>query len=274
MTPDEARTRTALAYNAAADAYDDEVNAYWDRFGRRTVDRLQLRPGDRVLDVCCGAGASAIPAAEAVAPDGRVLGIDLAENLLVRARAKARHRRLTNIEFRTGDMLESGLDSARFDAVVCVFGVFFVPDMPAAVGELWRLVRPGGRLAITTWGPRLFEPASGCFWRAVQAVRPDLFKAFNPWDRLTEPPLVRELFRDVEPSTLDVVAETGTHPLRSPDDFWMIVLGSGYRGTIEQLDEPGRSSVRARTLADLASAATDRIETNVVYAVATKAGVA
>jgi ubiquinone/menaquinone biosynthesis C-methylase UbiE len=77
---------------------------------------------------------------------------------------------------------------SKFHAVVCVFGIFFVPDMPAAVRELWRVVRPGGRLAITTWGPNFFEPATTAFWNAVREVRPDLYKGFNPWDRISDPP--------------------------------------------------------------------------------------
>jgi len=103
---DEAQVKAAATYNAAADAYDDPANAFWDRFGRRTVERLRLAPGARVLDACCGSGASAIPAAERAGPDGRVLGIDLAQNLLALARAKAAARGLRNIEFRTGDMLD------------------------------------------------------------------------------------------------------------------------------------------------------------------------
>jgi len=78
VTPADAATRAATTYNATADVYDHPVNSFWDRFGRRTVDRLELRPGARVLDVCCGSGASAIPAAEAAGPAGSVLGVDLA----------------------------------------------------------------------------------------------------------------------------------------------------------------------------------------------------
>ena len=70
-TPTDAKARAAATYNAASDHYDDFANAYWDRYGRRTVDRLALRPGMRVLDVCCGSGASALPAAEAVGPEDR-----------------------------------------------------------------------------------------------------------------------------------------------------------------------------------------------------------
>jgi len=167
-TPTDAKARAAATYNAASDHYDDPANAYWDRYGRRTVDRLVLRPGMRVLDVCCGSGASALPAAEAVGPDGEVLGVDLAEKLLALARAKAQQRGLTNIEFRTGDMLDLGLSEAGFDAVVCVFGIFFVPDIPAAVRELWRFVAPdapsasppGARASSNPWAPPSGMPSA------------------------------------------------------------------------------------------------------------------
>src|SRR5215470_8786517 len=98
MAPD-AQARAATTYNAAADRYDDPANTFWARFGRRTIERLQLRPGQRVLDVCCGAGASAIPAAEAVGAEGRVLGVDLAENLIALARRKAESLGLAHASF-------------------------------------------------------------------------------------------------------------------------------------------------------------------------------
>lgn len=75
-TGDDATVMAAAAYNAAADFYDDYANSFWDRFGRRTIERLRLPFGARILDVCCGSGASAIPAAEKVGPQGFVLGID------------------------------------------------------------------------------------------------------------------------------------------------------------------------------------------------------
>src|SRR5690349_16584405 len=161
MIKGEAQNRAATTYNAASDTYDSPANTFWAKFGRRTVERLNLKPGERVLDVCSGSGASAIPAAEAVGPKGSVTGVDLSEKLMELARGKAKAEGLRNIEFKSGDMLELPFADAQFDAVVCVFGVFFVPDMPVAVRSLWRVVRPGGRLAITTWGPRFFEPATG-----------------------------------------------------------------------------------------------------------------
>jgi len=269
-TPGEAKANAAATYNSAADFYDDPANSFWDRFGRTTIERLRPHLGARILDVCCGSGASAIPAAEKVGPKGFILGIDLAENLLERARMKARDRGLQNVEFRVGDMLDLRLPKSEFDAVVCVFGIFFVPDMSAAVRALWHVVRPGGKLAITTWGPRFFEPASTAFWNAIREVRPDLYKGFNPWDRICDPPSVRALLSEAGVEQAIAVAEAGAHPIPSPDAWWAAVLGSGYRGTLEQLDANAREQVRTANLNYIIHSGIRSVEANVVYAVATK----
>jgi SAM-dependent methyltransferase len=205
-----------------------------------------------------------------VGSEGFVLGIDLAEKLLERARTKAAALALRNIEFRVGDMLDLRLPDAHFDAAVCVFGIFFVPDMAAAVRELWRMVRPGGKLAITTWGPRFFEPATTAFWNSVRDVRPDLHKGFNPWDRISDPSAVHAMLSEGGVAVAEVVAEAGTHPIRSPESWWAAVLGSGYRGTFDQLDASAREYVRAKNLAYIRDSGIRSVEANVVYAVATR----
>jgi ubiquinone/menaquinone biosynthesis C-methylase UbiE len=147
----QAKAKAAATYNAAADHFDDEPLGFWERIGRRTIERLALSTGANVLDVGCGTGASALPAAEAVGPNGFVSGVDLSARLLDRARGKAIARDCSNIEFRLADMTSLGYPDGHFDAVVSVFAIFFVPDMEGLVRELWRMVRPGGKLAVTTW---------------------------------------------------------------------------------------------------------------------------
>ena len=145
--------------------------------------------------------------------DGVVIGVDLADPPLARARAKATAQGLTNVEFRRADVEHTGFAAETFDAVVCVFGIFFLPDMAAGVRELWRLVRPGGRLAVTIWGPRLFEPGTGVFWDAVEAERPDLVRGYQPWTRMTSPEELARLLAAGGAHDPTVEAESGVQPL-------------------------------------------------------------
>ena len=269
MTSD-AQAKAAATYSAAADFYDDPANTFWERFGRRTIERLQLRLGDRVLDVCCGSGASALPAAQLVGPEGSVIGVDLSEPLLQLARAKARDRGLQNTQFEVGDMLSLNQPEAHFDAVVCVFGIFFVPDMAAALHELWQRVRAGGKLAITTWGPNFFEPVTTIFWNAIRDVKPELYKGFNPWDRICDPESLLALFNEAGIEDVDVVAESAEHPIPSPEAWWSAVLGSGYRGTVDQLTLEQREHVRTVNTDYIRQNGVRSVEANVVYAIARK----
>ena len=77
-----ANAKAAMAYNAAADHFDHPVSSFWHRFGRRTIERLDLKAGERVLDVCSGSGGSALPAADRVGAEGYVVAADLAERLM------------------------------------------------------------------------------------------------------------------------------------------------------------------------------------------------
>lgn len=266
-----AKLKAEKTYNTAADYFDAGPLAFWERYGRRSIERLKLARGAAVLDVCSGTGASALPAAQAVGPGGRVIAVDLAEELLKLGRAKAAAAKLRSLEFRRGDMTALGFADGSFDAVVCVFGIFFVPDMEAQVAELWRMVRPGGQLAITTWGPGIFSPAYEIWLDTVRRVRPDLHSAFNPWDRITTPQAVRKLFADAGVAEVEVVPETGEQPLRGPDDFWTIALGSGLRWTIEQMGADIAGRVRQEIVSALAARRVDHVATNVIYAVARRA---
>jgi ubiquinone/menaquinone biosynthesis C-methylase UbiE len=266
---EDAKKKAVATYNAAADFFDHPTNTFWERYGRNTIERLQLSRGARVLDVCCGSGASALPAAEAVGPGGLVIGVDLAEKLLQLARAKATQRGLTNVEFQTGDLTNLRFADGAFDAVVCVFGIFFVPDMESALRELRRVLRPGGRMAITTWGPRLFEPLNTPFWNSVRSVRPDLYKGFNPWDRICEPEALRSLLASAGLQDIQIVAETDTQPVNSFEEWWAIILGSGYRGTVDQLSTAERERVESQNSDFMRAEQIRSVEASVLYAVGT-----
>jgi SAM-dependent methyltransferase len=116
------------------------------------IARLALKPGVRVLDVACGSGNLAIPAARAGAV---VTGVDIAPNLLEQACARAASEGLT-IQFDEGDAESLPYDDAAFDAVVSMFGAMFAPRPELVAAELVRVCRPGGRIAMANWTPEGF----------------------------------------------------------------------------------------------------------------------
>jgi len=265
---DAAAERALRAYDAAADAYDDPANGFWESTGRRTVKRLGLHRRARVLDLPCGSGASALAAADAVGEEGAVVAVDISSALLTLARAKAQAAGHRHVDFLQADMRSTGFADGSFDAVVCVFGIFFVPDREGLVRELWRLVAPGGVLAITTWGPDVLEPGASAFWASVERERPDLVRGFNPWDDLTSVEQLVQLYSraGIESCTAELI--DARQPLARPDDWWRVVLGTGFRGTVEELDEAARERVRAANLAALGGV--DSIRVGAVYGAATK----
>lgn len=112
------------------------------------------RAGESVLDIGCGAGASALELARAVGPEGRVEGLDLAAPLLEVARDRAEHAGVGNLCFTLGDAQTHGFAPESADLIASRFGVMFFEDTAAAFANLARALRPGGRMALAAWaGP-------------------------------------------------------------------------------------------------------------------------
>jgi ubiquinone/menaquinone biosynthesis C-methylase UbiE len=271
---DETAKQSRAVFDAAAEHFDDEELSYLVLLGRRSAEHARLRPGEHVLDVACGSGSSALPAAEQVGPNGRVLGVDVSERLLALARAKAERARLDNVEFRLGDMRDLELPAASFDAVLLVFGVFFVPDMEALTRELWSLVKPGGRLVITVWARGLMEPAYSAFFEAVGAEQRDFVPPEPRWLRVADPAEFRAVLLGggIPDEAIEIVGERGMHELPHPDEFWTIVLGSGMRGSLDPLPPDARERVRHRVLEFIEAKGIRRLPIDAYYGRATKPG--
>jgi SAM-dependent methyltransferase len=120
--------------------------------------RAAVGPGERVLEIGCGTGAATVPLAEAAGPEGEVVGIDISEPMLERARRNIAERRLGNVSFVLADAQTHRFPPARFDLIVSRFGVMFFADPFAAFANLIGAARPGGRLCFVCWTPLADNP--------------------------------------------------------------------------------------------------------------------
>ena len=152
-------------WDAAADAYHRGWVPLLERLTRECVLRAGLSPGARVLDVATGIGTGAYCAAEVVGPSGSVVGQDISEQMIARARAGA----VTvgagagaPIVFERRDMEDTGAASGAFDVVTAAFGLMYAANRAAAFAELARVLAPGGRVSACVWGRR-----GACGWAEV-----------------------------------------------------------------------------------------------------------
>jgi hypothetical protein len=105
---------------------------------------------------------------------------------------------------------------------------------------------------------------------SIKNVRPDLYKGFNPWDRINDPAGLRKILDQAGVAAPKIIAENRLHPIHSAEDWWAIVLGSGYRGTIEHLTLPQREKIKEANLAFIRDKKISAVETNALYALAAK----
>jgi SAM-dependent methyltransferase len=114
----------------------------------------RLSTGESVLDLACGTGVVAIAAAQAVGPTGTVVGVDIADAMVAAAEARALGLGLAQAHFARMDAEQLTLPDAHFDAALCALGLMYIPDPTAALRELNRVLRPGGRAVLAVWGER------------------------------------------------------------------------------------------------------------------------
>ena len=152
----------------SAEFYERYVRLIMEPWVRCLVDVAALRPAEHVLDVACGTGFVARLAADYVGADGRVVGVDLNARMIEAARVASAAETGNTIEWRTGDAGALPFENGVFDVVVCQQGVQFFPDRAQGLREMRRVLRPGGRLALTVWSAITDTPYSAALADAFE----------------------------------------------------------------------------------------------------------
>jgi 2-polyprenyl-3-methyl-5-hydroxy-6-metoxy-1,4-benzoquinol methylase len=264
----DAVPRTGEVIDAAAQEHASSL--LWDPLGEAYVELVAPAPGDRVLDACCGAGASAIPAARAVGASGTVDAVDLDAALTGLGRRRAAGERLDQARFHVADVTAWSAPQP-YDVLLCGYGVFFLPDMDVSARALAERLRPGGRFSVATWAEGAMEAIGSRLLRSVRAERP--IESSEPPPRQasrrinTEAALggwARSLhLRDVRTHRID------RHVPLNSGNAWDLVLGSGFRAMLRGLDDRAADRVRVRFLDTLDTEGGDHLDATSLVAIGT-----
>lgn len=174
------------------------------------LDKAGVRPGNHVLDIACGTGEPAIPAAHRVGPAGKIYATDLVAGMVAFAKEKAHAQKLDNIEFVVGDGELLDLPSAAFDAATMRWGLMFMPEPVACLQRIHLALKPGAVFATATW------------------AAPDK----NPWASM--PLAVMKRYMEIP---APVPGQTGIFAFADPERLKNAMTAAGFRDvTVESLD--------------------------------------
>ncbi len=221
------------------------------------LETAHLRPGLRVLDLASGVGDPALSIAAKVTPSGRVTATDLGSGMISLAEELARKKGLTNIEFREASAESLPFADESYDALTCRFGIMFFPDLPRALRECLRVLKPGGRAVFVAWGKKeqpFFTTTAGIILKHVPVPPPppdpdgpSIFM-FGERDRLRRS-LEAAGFRNVHEEARIV----NGHWAGPPEEYWeqFSEVAAPFRPLIAQLSPERMTQAKSEIFSGL-----------------------
>jgi ubiquinone/menaquinone biosynthesis C-methylase UbiE len=236
-----AKAQTRAHFDLIAPDYD--LAGCFAHFGRRLVGLVGVEPGQRVLDVATGRGAVLLPAAERVGAAGEAVGIDLSGEMARAAGDEAARRGLAaRVEVMDAERLD--FPDAAFDRVLCGFAFMFFPHLDRALGEMRRVLKPGGRLGVSTWRATHTDDLA-----AVLAQLGLADPAGDPALRLREPDDLERALAAAGFAGVRVLVEPASIRYADLDQYWQNARGTRLRRWLDRLDAAQLERARA-ALAD------------------------
>lgn len=217
-------------FDRAAPTYDRVGPRFFGYFGQRLVELAAIKTGSTVLDVAAGRGAILFPMAEKVGQAGSVTGIDFSGEMVRQTAAEINERGLKNTQMLQMDAEHLDFEAASFDYVTCGFALFFFPNPAHALTEFKRVLKPGGLLAISTWGKAdpLWQWTSALFQRPHSQNSKSRPSFDTPADLQND--LQQAGFADIR-----VEVEEADFPYQGVEDWWATQWSHGMRAMWEKM---------------------------------------
>lgn len=246
MTPSLWAASFEAADISAMQTYEDVlVPRLFTPWARLLLDRLDLQSGEAILDVACGPGSVTRPAAVEVGSAGRVTGVDLSPAMLAIAQGKPALPRSATIEYHRASADRLPVDDAAFDAAACQQGLQFFANPAAALTQMRRAVRPGGRVGIAVWADIDASPPFAALEGAVREVAGDEAAdryRDGPWG-MPDADRLRELLEHAGFDEIRVTRETLPLSFDSAAQLGSTLAASPIRADLDALSEPRRAQL-------------------------------
>ncbi len=268
-TNNDRKAMIQKGFDTVAAGYDHPSLSFFPETAKRLVDHLQLKPTDNLLDVCTGTGVVALTAAQKLM-QGKVTGIDLSSGMLQQAKNKAVKKGYLNIDFLQMDLDNLEFDNDTFNVATSSFGLFFLEDMTSSLQNIVDTVKPGGKVAITTFTGEAFSPMSDIFLKHYEEAGKDVPPL--SWKRLSTKELLTEQFNAVGITNINIHHEPLGYQMTDAQIWWDVVWNTGYRGLLNQLTDEGQIAFKEKHMSEIAELVADGVwfNTEVLIAVGEK----
>lgn len=245
---DQTKKNEVREYFSDASLPDFGVDArFFPSAGQRLVEFANIEVGNRVLDVAAGRGAILFPTAEQVGKIGEVIGIDLAEGMIDAVMKEIEARGIENASVRLMDAEYLDFESEFFDRVTCGFALFFFPNLDQALREFFRVLKPGGVLATTTFG----EGEDQSNWYESLLDKYDLARDIPVTEELESPEALHGAFNAAGFTEIQIIKESFDSFYKDEEDWWSHLWNTADRLPLETLDDEELSSLKREAFAGI-----------------------
>ena len=240
----------AALYSRAARTYDRVGPSPFRHFARRVVELAAIEPNAHILDVATGAGAMILAAGERVGGHATFVGIDVSDAMLQRAREATKAARLDTVELRTMDAQALEFAAESFDYVLCGFALASISDPEQALGEMWRVLRPGGRLGLVHAKGWFFQHDP--LWRWQEDAFRRVGVPIAPYDREQALAELAAALRRLPFADTVIVEESCPLAFTDEAEWWTWLWSHGSRQLVEQVPRDQLRTLRKKLIDGLA----------------------
>jgi ubiquinone/menaquinone biosynthesis C-methylase UbiE len=240
--PDEINKRKQKisgVFNRAVENYDLIGPKFFSHFGKRLVEEANISKGAQVLDVATGRGAVLFPSIKAVGPEGQVTGIDLSKVMVRETAKEISRRKLENAHVRQMDAEYLQFEAASFDYVLSGLGLLFFPQPERALAEMFRVLRPGGRIALSTWDRSGDEDWEWFEDLAAAQLPPEVEQTTNA---VTTPDLdmpegLERMMKTLGFSNIHIFRESAEKVYKDDQEWWAALWATSMREMLEDVEQ-------------------------------------